>query len=148
MYHVNLSNPLPVSQSVLCLFITYLANLGLAHGTIRTYLAAIRYLHISRDLPEPRSTPMPKLSLVERGIQRVKSSEVSGRERLPITPMILWQIKALWSIRAHEFDIVMLWAACCIAFFGFFRMGKITSSLCLLSSSSMWITHTTEYRQH
>ena len=124
----NLSNPLPVSQSVLCLFITYLANLGLAYGTIKTYLAAIRYLHISRDLPEPRSIPMPKLSLVERGIRRMKSSELSGRQRLPITPSILRQIRALWSTRAHEFDIVMLWAACCTAFFGFFRMGEITSA--------------------
>ena len=124
----NLSNPLPVSQSVLCMFITHLANLGLAYGTIKTYLAAIRYLHISRDLPEPKSTPMPKLTLVERGIRRVKSTEVSGRERLPITPQILRQIKALWSKQAHEFDIVMSWAACCTAFFGFFRMGEITSS--------------------
>ena len=121
-------NPLPVSQSVLCLFITYLANLGLAYGTIRTYLAAIRYLHISRDLPERRSTPMPKLSLVERGIRRTKSSELSGRQRLPIIPSILRQIGALWSTRAHEFDIVMLWAACCTAFLGFFRMGEITSA--------------------
>ena len=119
-----------MSQSVLCLFITYLANLhvGLANGTIRTYLAAIRYLHILRDLPEPRSIPMPKLSLVERGIQRMKSSKLSGQQRLPITPSILRQIRALWSTRAHEFDIVILWAACCTAFFGFFRMGEITSA--------------------
>ena len=123
----NIINPLPVSQSVLCLFISHLANLGLSYGTIKTYLAAIRHLHISKDLPEPRSSPMPKLALVERGIRRAKLAEHAGRVRLPITPSILQQIKALWSKQANDFDIVMLWAACCTAFFGFFRMGEITA---------------------
>ena len=45
----------------------YLANFGQAYGTIKTYLAAIRYLQISRDLPDPRAEPMPKLALVQRG---------------------------------------------------------------------------------
>ena len=58
----------------------------------------------------------------------MKSSELSGRQRLPIIPSILRQIRALWSTRAPEFDIVMLWAACCTAFFGFFRMGEIMSA--------------------
>ena len=123
----NISNPLPVSQSVLCLFISYLAKSGLAYGTIRTYLAAIRYLQISQDLPEPRESSMPKLSLVERGIRRVKSIEETGRVRLPITPNILRQLRALWAGNANEFDTIMLWAACCTAFFGFFRLGELTS---------------------
>lgn len=82
----SISHPLPVSQAVLCLFISHLANLGLANATIKTYLAAIRHLHISMDLPEPRSTPIPELALVERGIRRVKSSERSTRNRLPSLP--------------------------------------------------------------
>ena len=112
---------------MLCLFISHLANLGLAYATIKTYLAAIRHLHISMDLPEPRSTPMPKLALVERGIRRMKSSERSTKNRLPITPEILRQLRALWSREASEQDVLMLWAACCTAFFGFFRMGELTS---------------------
>ena len=70
---------------------------------------------------------MPKLALVERGIRRAKSFESSERVRLPITPSILRQMKALWSKPAHDYDIVMLWAACCTAFFGFFRMGELTT---------------------
>ena len=122
----NISNPLPVSQSVLCSYISHLANSGLAYGTIRTYLAAIRYLQISRDLPEPRAEPMPKLALVQRGIQRLKPQSAS-KPRLPITPAILRQLKALWTGQATDFNIIMLWAACCTAFFGFFRMGELTS---------------------
>ena len=59
---------------------------------------------------------MPKLALVERGICRVKSSERAGGGCLSITPSILCQIKALWSTQAHDFDIIMMWAACCTVF--------------------------------
>ena len=116
-----ISNPLPVSQSLLCSYISHLANSGLAYGTIKTYLAAVRHLQISRDLPEPRAEPMPKLALVQRGIQRLRPQSAS-KPRLPITPDILRQLKALWTGQATDFNIIMLWAACCTAFFGFFRM--------------------------
>jgi len=122
----NINTPLPVSQSLLCSYISHLAISGLAHGTIKTYLAAIRYMQISQDLPEPRADPMPKLSLVLRGIQRSKTGS-AGKPRLPISPTILRQLKALWAGQAMDFNIIMLWAACCTAFFGFFRMGELTS---------------------
>lgn len=70
---------------------------------------------------------MPKLALVERGIRRIKARDAAVRVRLPITPVILNQFRALWSNTAQEFDTIMLWAACCTAFFGFFRMGELTS---------------------
>ena len=40
--------------------------------------------------------------------------------------MILRQIKALWSREADDYDMIMLWAACCTAD-NFFRMGEVTS---------------------
>ena len=46
----------------------------------------------------------------------------------PITPAILRQIRALWSVSAHDFDTIMLWSACTLCFFGFFRIGEITAS--------------------
>ena len=131
-----ISNPLPVSQSVLCLFISYLANQGLVCSTIKTYLSAVRYLHILNGLPEPRANPMPKLTLVERGIRRARASEESKRLRLPITPTILRQLKSLWAPTADEFDMVMMWAACCTAFFGFFRIGEITVDAQAASSTN------------
>ena len=45
---------------------------------------------------------------------------------LPITPSILRQLRALWSRRAHDYDVILSWAACCTAFFGFFRIGELT----------------------
>ena len=69
---------------------------------------------------------MPKLKLVEKSIRRAKATEESRWLRLPITLPILRQLKSLWSSIAEDFDVVMMWAACCTAFFGFFRIGEIT----------------------
>lgn len=72
---------------------------------------------------------MPKLKLVTNGVTRVKSKQPAsstGTSRLPITPTILHQIKQVWSQDNANTDLIMLWAACTTAFFGFFRMGELT----------------------
>ena len=125
IYHVT--SPLPVSQSLSYSYISHLANSGLAYSTIKTYLAAVRHLQISNDLPEPRAVPMTKLGLVERGIRRTRSEESSRRPRLPITPTILRQLRSLWSREATDYDVILMWAACCTGVFGFFRMGDSVS---------------------
>ena len=122
MYSV--SDPLPVSQSLLCSFVSYLANAGLAYTTIKTYLSTIRHLQISRDLPEPRATPIPKLALVEQGIQNARVANGANKPQLPITPTILQKIKDAWTDQASDFDTIIFWSVCCTAFFGFFRMGE------------------------
>jgi hypothetical protein len=74
-------NAVIVSQSVLYM---HIANLGLAYGTIRAYLAAIRCLHIPRDLQEPKSTSMPKLTLRGRNSTGEVIRSVGGNEPGPL----------------------------------------------------------------
>ena len=85
-------------------------------------------MQITLGLPEPREfSSMPRLRLVQSGIQRTHATQrTETKVRLPITPTILLKLKEHWTPRKADADIVMLWAAASLCFFGFFRSGEIT----------------------
>ncbi len=92
------------------------------------YLSALRHQQIALGHPEPDHPKMPKLKVVSNGIARARAQSTPSQAqqtRLPITPHILRGIKQLWSHRKYDPDIIMLWAACTTAFFGFFRLGEL-----------------------
>lgn len=122
-----MATPILTSESLICYYITYLAKAGLSYQTIKTYLSALRYLHIANNLPPSiRIAEMPKLNMLTREVQREQANTITKQPRLPITPTMLRQIRALWSTKESDFDYIMLWAAMCVTFFGFFRMGELT----------------------
>ena len=101
-------------------FVPVMASVGLKHRTTKSYMAGIRHFHVEEGLGDPFLPTLPRLHYVLRGVKRSEGEEgATGRELLPITPPLLRRIKAFWD---SDLDIAMLWAACCLAFFFFFRL--------------------------
>ncbi len=112
--------PYPTSESRVCNFVAHLFEEGLAGGSLKVYLAAIRFTQIALGLGAPSMSDWPKLGYVVRGFKKM-ASVPSGRTRLPITPTILRKLKVVWEGKE---DGRMLWAMACMCFFGFLRSGE------------------------
>ena len=109
---------------MICYYVSYLAKAGLQASSINVYLAALRHTQIARTGMELEHSKMPKLKILQSDIRRTQALlPKQSLTRLPI----LRKIKEAWSPRAQEEDIIMLWAASALCFFGFFRMGELTT---------------------
>ena len=60
----------PLQQVTLMRFVAYLADGGLSHATITTYLSRLRFEQITAGLPDPDIPSFPQLHYVVRGVQR------------------------------------------------------------------------------
>ena len=123
--HSNSLQCFPVTEVVLCGFVSYLADEGLKHRSIKTYLSGVRYHQIKKGLPDPfKVASMPRVEYVMKGHQ-VKVGTAT-RTRLPITPSLLRKFKEARSPRGAERDIKLMWAACCLCFLCFLHAGEMT----------------------
>lgn len=119
-------SPVPTSEETLLLFVVHLAQQGLAHATIKVYLSAVRNLHVTTGLHREFTAQLtPKLELVMKGIKKEKALN-SPRTRLPITIDIMSKLKSTLGVNSENYDNIMLWAACALAFFGFLRCSEFT----------------------
>lgn len=87
LFLIQYCRPIP---SVGTCIVALLVNQGLAPATINTYLTAVHHAHIIRGLPDlTDSLLLPRLQLVQNGVQRVRVECGSGKDKQccqPITP--------------------------------------------------------------
>ena len=89
----NNTSPLPVVECTLCYFIATLAQEGLTHQTIRSYLRAVKHLSIELQGTDPSQSSLLRLKHVLRGIKSEEAKRFpKPRTHLPITPSILHSI--------------------------------------------------------
>lgn len=135
----NIWNPFPLTEEIMCAFVAYLAEQGLAPQTGKAYLSALRNAQISLGLPDPRDqSSLPLLKRVQAGISRIRLQEGSSarRVRLPITLPVLKKVQDYLRATPNP-ETVVIWAIACSAFFGFFRLGEL-----LLDSPSTYNPNT------
>ena len=72
----NIPTPFPVTEQILCYFLAFLADQGLAPKPSQSYLSAVCSMQISLGFPDPRDpSSMPILKRVQAGIRRVTASK-------------------------------------------------------------------------
>ena len=106
------------------LFATHLHTQNMAHGTIKSYMAAVRHGQIMRGLGDPQIHQMPQLEYLLKGIK--KSTPQSTRARLPITLEVLMDLKRVWQKAQDKEEATLLWVVSSLCFFSFLRSGEVT----------------------
>jgi integrase len=94
---------------------------------MKSYITGLRSLHVDMGLPIDGIFDHPRLQRIVQGARRFYG-ETGTRERLPITRDVL--LKVLQCLPRWRTDLMQanLYAAFCLAFAGFLRVGEFTWS--------------------
>ena len=99
----------------------------MTHKTIKVYLFVVRNLHFTTG--HFKSFEIQLSPRVKRVLKDIKLSQAKSRpprSRLPITSPIMCKLRPVLAKSPNDYNNIMLWAACCLAFFGFLCYSEFT----------------------
>ena len=109
--------------SCYALFIAHQDFLGLSPATITTYISALS--HIGR---RNTSQALGKNWVIRQLLIGLKKRRPSADVRLPVTEPILFRlVDRVFGRSLSEYDKILFASMFLVAFYGFFRIGEITS---------------------
>jgi hypothetical protein len=120
----------PISLQNLRAFVNWtITKRKLNTSTVRVYLSDIKLAHCLRDLKPPDNNDFFVTSMLKGAENLSLYSSIVRESKLvmsyPLLKLLGHEIaKSNWSLNNKK----VFWAACCLAFFGSFRMGKILCS--------------------
>lgn len=121
LYGLPLSWPAPLEHIIQ--FIASLSAEGKASGSIRTYISGLSYMYKIHGL-----TDITKAFIVTKLLEGAARQNPTHDTRAPITFNILTTLlQALEKVCLNSYEICLFKAAFCLAFFGFLRVGELTS---------------------
>ena len=77
----HISTPYPLTQHLLCQYVSYLGSQGLSPATIKVYLSALRHCQISMGMPSADHASMPKLQAVQVGVAKTHARSAGVRDQ-------------------------------------------------------------------
>lgn len=120
---------LPLTEEDILVFIHWLIQDRKAKaGTIKSYLAGVRQLHISKGMPPPViHTNLVQLLLTGKtNGENIEKRRTGGHGRAPITLNIMRLLKeAIRTWAAPMSRKLLMWAVCTMAFHGAFRIHEL-----------------------
>ena len=127
----KLKQELPISEEITLQFIHWLATeRNLKAGTIASYLAGVRQLHIAKGLPEP-NIRSNTVNLILKGLQNKNNRDKQKKQstRKPITKETMAVLKK----RLRHWDESkanqrLVWAVATNLFHGAFRIGELLNT--------------------